>query len=72
MRIIKVTPLKGEFVEMADSVYSDYQRFSSDNWEVRIGESWEPVYSCEKLEKFYQEWKLKANVIDNPSTRLES
>jgi hypothetical protein len=57
MKIKTVTSVQAEIVETDDSFYPTYRRNSVDNWEQLMGESWEPVYDSDKLEKAYQEWK---------------
>ena len=60
----KVTEIRMEDVEFDVSpsdLWSSYRRMSADNWEVLMGESWEPQYPCEKLEEAYQEWKNRGS-----------
>lgn len=42
------------YIETDDKEFSNYRRLGPDNWEVRMGESWETC-SCEDLEKEFQE-----------------
>ena len=59
-KIISVTPMVSEFVETDGEPWGDYRRSSADSWEQRMGESWEPLYSCEELEAEYQRFKNHA------------
>lgn len=43
------------FVETDDKEFYDYRRLGPDNWEVRMGESWETC-GCEELEQKFQEY----------------
>lgn len=42
------------YVGTDDADFPDHRRLGPDNWEVRMGESWETC-SCEELEKDFQE-----------------
>jgi len=46
--------------------FSYYRRYSADDWEVRMGESWESVYlELVDLEKDFQKFvKEKGIVVD--------
>jgi hypothetical protein len=55
MRILATSPVTSTFVETDDG---DYMRYGPDNWDKRYGDSWEPYYRCEELEKAYQEYRL--------------
>lgn len=59
MKILGVKEIRSEIVDVDGSDYTTYERYSSDNWTVLMGESWEPCYSCEELEKAYQEFKAR-------------
>ena len=37
------------------SEFNEYYRFSKDSWYVWMGDSLEPYYNCEDIEKLYQE-----------------
>lgn len=54
MNVISVSPCSGEFVEIDGLEWSDYIRYAEDNWMVRMGESWESLYSCGEVEAAYQ------------------
>ena len=41
-------------VETDEDDYSSYTRYSKDCWFVRMGESDEPLYDCEEIEKEFQ------------------
>jgi len=53
MEITKVTPVTYMSVETEDE---EYYRGSSDNWFVWMGESLEPHYHCEEIERLYQKF----------------
>lgn len=57
MKVIKIDPPSGELVTMENSSHepwNEFRRYSADNWEVRMGESWEMAYDCADLEDAYQ------------------
>ena len=58
MKIKSVEPLKGLYVTFEDSEFSDYIRYSKDNWMVRMGESYESVcgYEESEIERSFQEY----------------
>ena len=60
MKVVDVEEIKSEIIEIDEGDWKFYKRYSADNWEVNMGESWEPCYNSEKLETAYQEYK-KAN-----------
>lgn len=62
MKIKSVEPIKGFYVYVEDSDYSDYIRYSKDNWMVRMGESYESIYNDEELEHLFQEY-IKEHLI---------
>ena len=45
------------YVETDDPDWSSYRRSGSECWEVLMGESWEPVYDCDDLERQFQTMK---------------
>lgn len=64
--ITKVTKSIIYYIETNEEEYSDYIRHGSDNWDNRMGESYEPVYNCDGLEKEFQEYiKVKGCIDDS-------
>ena len=59
MKIISIFPRVSHFVSTDDEPYPDFIRWSADSWENIMGESSEPIYDCEELEKLYQEHLFK-------------
>lgn len=59
------------FVTTDESEYNQYIRYGSNNWSVTIGESEEPVYDCEELEKEFQLYQegLSDNKFNGTSER---
>ena len=58
MKIVNVSPFQVEIITIEDKkeeVY--YYRWGKFSWDIRYGESLEPVWDCDKLEKLYQEYK---------------
>lgn len=53
MKIEEITKIEFEAITTDDG---DYHRYSSDNWRQRIGESIEPLFDCDEIEKLYQEF----------------
>ena len=59
MQVLDITKQTCEFVttdEKQDSWY-EYIRYSEDNWMISMGQSYETLYNCEKIEKEYQIYK---------------
>jgi ribosomal protein L37AE/L43A len=52
---------KAFIVETNEDKYYEYTRYSKDCWFVRIGESLEPLYDCEEIEKEFQKYETKEN-----------
>lgn len=46
------------YVTTDDEDYNEYIRYSSSSWMVRIGESEEPIYDCDELEKKFQKMQM--------------
>lgn len=60
MRVESVTEITSEIVQFARArTPNEYKRYAADVWEVRYGESWEPVYGTSHLEEAYQSFKEK-------------
>lgn len=61
MKITRITPVRSEIVELDEMYngYTTYQRDGRGNWEVLMGESWEPVFNSAVLEKEYQRFIKK-------------
>ena len=59
MKITEVTKVICFFIETDDEDNYMYNRYDANNWTVRMGESDEPLYNCDEIEKLYQEWITK-------------
>ena len=59
MKITSITQITVFIVETDEDEFSTYQRSGPDNWQVAMGESWEPVYYCEKLEAMFQAFQTR-------------
>lgn len=59
MKIKEVTKATIFYVETDEEGYYRYIRHGADSWTVTMGESDEPVYDCEELEKLFQDWLSK-------------
>lgn len=59
MKLKEVTKAIVFFVETDEDEQNYYTRYSADNWTVRMGESDEPLFYCEEIEKLFQEWLSK-------------
>jgi len=64
MKIISVVESKSEIVEVDGEFYHTYRRHDANNWEILMGESWEPEYWCKEVEFAYQKYKAESG-IDN-------
>ena len=71
LKILSADECKGVFVETDDEPWSDYRRWGPDNWEVRMGESWEPHYACEEIEAAYQAWNTRNSVMEESDSIQE-
>lgn len=63
IKIEEIREFVSHTVETSENVYT---RHSSQCWTIVMGESEEPVYDCEELEKAYQEFisnKIRKEVI---------
>lgn len=65
-KVTNVEPMKGEYVEakIPGSWNTSYVRYAHDSWEVRMGESLEPIYDekeVKKLEDAYQDYMRLQN-----------
>lgn len=54
--IIKVSKITAHVVDTDEAEFSHYTRYSATSWFVTMGESDEPVYDCEELEKAFQKF----------------
>lgn len=59
IKIQEIREFKGIRV---DTVENSYSRYSEHYWTETIGESEEPVYFCEDLEKAFQEYIFENNI----------
>jgi hypothetical protein len=58
--IISVNKEEIYYVETDSTEHSDYRRVGPNNWEQRMGESWESVYfEIDELEREFQEYVAK-------------
>lgn len=57
LTVTSITEVTSEIVEIDDHDWGTYRRYSADNWEVLMGESWEPLYRSEEAEAAYQMFK---------------
>lgn len=57
MRITKITKVKSHIIRTDEGYWSTYRRNGPEDWEQLMGESWEGINSCEKLEELFQEAK---------------
>jgi len=56
---MKIEEVKREnsFIVITDEdEYTTYIRYSEDCWYYQMGESQEPVYNCEEIEKLFKEY----------------
>lgn len=59
MKIKEIELSTFEYVIMED--HTVYRRYSYGDWEIMMGQSWEPCYSDEQeLEKLYKEYTRSA------------
>lgn len=68
MKIVKVFKQESELVYIDGTQWSDYYRYSKDNWAVTMGESIETIFSqsdIDELEKAYQEYQNQNGVIQS-------
>jgi hypothetical protein len=59
MKIESVYPFVSFIIQTDNSEYFTYQRSSSNDWNVLMGESWEAIFNestLRDLEKLYQEF----------------
>lgn len=56
MKIVRVTKAIIFYIETDEKDYHRYIRHAANSWTVAMGESDEPVYDCEELEKMFQKW----------------
>ena len=61
MKVLEVEKSISKIVTTDDEDWPIYRRYSADSWEVLMGESWESLYLCEKVEKAYQEYTGRKN-----------
>ena len=56
MKVLDVVEVHDWIVETDRSEFPEFRRLDADNWEQRMGESWEPVWGEEsELEAAFQE-----------------
>lgn len=59
MQILEVRDVYAMAVETNENPWNQYTRYGHDAWFVSMGESQEPVYDCEEIERAYQEYIKK-------------
>lgn len=57
--VTKISECISEIVEIDGLKWQVFRRYSADNWEVLMGEAWEPLYTCEEVEAAYQTFKYQ-------------
>jgi hypothetical protein len=72
MKIKTIIPSTYLGVEMEDSEYDYYRTYGTgDNWEVLMGESWEPCYSQEdELKKLFQDYISENKIVMDEEQEL--
>jgi hypothetical protein len=65
MKVVDFMKTVVYFVETNESNYSFYTRYDADNWTKRMGESDEPIFDCEELEKQFQIKLLKNKLLSD-------
>jgi hypothetical protein len=55
--IINVEPVESSIVKTEST---QYMRYGADNWDVLIGESWEPLHDSRAIEHDYQDFQEKS------------
>ena len=66
MKVVSASPLTGEHVSIDSDPdnWTEYIRYSADNWYCWMGESLEPFYPSEELEAAYQVYKCNTPSAD--------
>jgi hypothetical protein len=55
MKVTSISPAGGEYVEIEwPNGMLIYRRYSADNWEFLVGNSWKMVFICDEYEAAYQ------------------
>lgn len=44
------------YVTTDEEGYFNYRRYEDGQWEIAMGESWEPVYRTNRIEALFQEF----------------
>jgi hypothetical protein len=57
MAIKEVVKVISHIVETDEKEWPTYRRDGPESWSRLIGEAWEPVFSCDFLEKEYQQYQ---------------
>jgi hypothetical protein len=58
MKITECVVVESVIIETDRDEFGTFRRHSADNWEVLMGESWEPEYFPETIESLYQQYIL--------------
>lgn len=63
MKIVEVKKVveTNYYIQTDDGLFPFYRRSEYRNWENLMGESWEPHYNDEELEKEFQNWLTTQN-----------
>lgn len=56
MKILEIKEVTCFSVTTDEELYCQYYRYGADAWYLTMGESDEPVYNCEEIERLYQEY----------------
>ncbi len=56
MKIKRVSEIHSFTVVTDEDEHYEYTRYAADSWYVMMGESNEPVYNCEELERLFQQY----------------
>ncbi len=56
MKIVSVERRIIYYVETDEEEYNNYLRHGADNWDIRMGESYETESDCKELEQKFQEY----------------
>ena len=57
LKIESIKETKCFYVVTDEEEYYQYTRYGAYCWYVRMGESDEPVYDCDEIEKLFQEYQ---------------
>ena len=55
MKIESISEMRAYHIETDEDEYYCYTRYGPDCWYVTMGESDEPFYDCEEIERLFQD-----------------